>query len=112
MRYVKSEKIIPGMVLGLDVTDLSGQIAIKKGLVLSQSIIDRIKNDGYQGVVIDDTISSSIEIEDDFNCYKYSKDVDCTDVKEFLIVAMDIVDDVIRRHPSRISIQKIICGSC
>lgn len=107
MRYVKIEKVLPGMVLGADVNDFAGQICFIKGTVLSQNIINSLRYEGFQGIVIDDTLSESIQLENDFSSYKYAKGANLSSVRDLMRIAVDIVDDVIRKHPTRISIHKI-----
>lgn len=64
MRYVSMKKLQPGMVLGCDMYDFTTEALLKRGKVLTEHLIKRLADYGYQGVYIDDDISSGVEVKE------------------------------------------------
>ena len=52
------------MVLGCDMYDFTTEALLKRGKVLTEHLIKRLADYGYQGVYIDDDISSGVEVKE------------------------------------------------
>jgi len=107
MRYVKTTNLNPGMVLAEGLKTVNGMAFIQGGTLLSQQYIDRLSLAGYEGVLIRDNISMDINYNDRFNPYTFSMGSDAVkdcDIDTLISISTDIVDDVIKYHPKRISI--------
>ncbi len=64
MRYVLINEIEPGMVTTGSLYDYYGEIIINSRTKLTKEDIDKINEYGYQGIYINDDLSSDIEVED------------------------------------------------
>lgn len=64
MRFVPISGLVEGMVCGKSLYDINQQLLLRKGTVVQKGYIDRIAELGYQGIYIDDEISSDIEVKD------------------------------------------------
>jgi HD-GYP domain-containing protein (c-di-GMP phosphodiesterase class II) len=64
MRYVPISCIKEGMVIAKNLYNNNNKLLIRKGSHIKDSYILRMKNIGYQGVYIEDDISSELEIKD------------------------------------------------
>lgn len=64
MRFVPVLGLVEGMVCGKNLYDVNHQLLLRKGSTVQKGYIDRIGELGYQGIYIDDEISSDIEIRD------------------------------------------------
>lgn len=67
MRFVPADGLVEGMVIGKSLYDKNHNLLLSKGSVIHASYVDRIKQLGYQGVYVDDDISSDIIIKDIIN---------------------------------------------
>lgn len=62
MRFVPSNCLKEGQRLATNLTINKNRILLRKGVALNHKLIARIKELGFQGVYIDDDISSDIEV--------------------------------------------------
>ncbi len=62
MRYVAQNCLRPGQKLAFDLKMNDNRIFLRKGVILTRAIIDRIKTIGFQGAYIDDDISQDLVI--------------------------------------------------
>ncbi len=67
MRFVPADGLVEGMVIGKSLYDKNHCLLLNKGSTIQKGYVDRIKFLGYQGVYIDDEISSDIIIQDVIN---------------------------------------------
>lgn len=67
MRFVPADGLTEGMVIGKSLYDKNHSLLLSKGSQIHEGYIQRIKDMGYQGVYIDDEISSDIMIQDVIN---------------------------------------------
>jgi len=107
MRLVRIENVKEGDIAGRDIINLSGHVAVKKGSSLSNGIIDRLKELGYQSVIIDDEDTLPVDVDEYFFPYRYSDKTDpVTDgnIKELCRLAVEIVDNIIRKKPDMIDV--------
>lgn len=64
MRYVPIASVREGMIVGKHLYDSQGQLLLNLGSVIKQGYIDKMMAMGFQGLYIDDEISSEVEIKD------------------------------------------------
>lgn len=64
MRFVPVSSLIEGMYVGKSLYDKNNQLLLGKGSIIQKSYIDKIYRLGYQGIYVDDEISSDIEVKD------------------------------------------------
>lgn len=67
MRFVPADGLVEGMVIGKSLYDKNHNLLLSRSSVVHSAYIERIKQLGYQGVYIDDDISSDIIIKDIIN---------------------------------------------
>ena len=60
MRYVPSNCMRPGQHLAVNLSLDNNRVFLRNGVVLTESLIDRIKSIGFQGAYIDDDISRDL----------------------------------------------------
>lgn len=61
MRYVPSNCMRPGQQLAVNLAMDNNRVFLRNGVVLTESLINRIKEIGFQGAYIDDDISRDLE---------------------------------------------------
>lgn len=64
MRFVPTNCIREGMVLGQTLYGSSGELLLREGIVIKDSYIEKIKSYGYNGAYINDDISRDIDIHE------------------------------------------------
>ncbi|GMQ62742.1 HD-GYP domain-containing protein [Vallitalea maricola] len=64
MRFVPVNGLMEGMYVGKSLFDRNNQLLLSKGSVVQKSYIDKIYKMGYQGIYVEDYISSDIEVKD------------------------------------------------
>jgi HD-GYP domain-containing protein (c-di-GMP phosphodiesterase class II) len=64
MRYVTTERLSPGMTVAKPFFGRLGGAMLQKGFVLTKRSIDRIVENQYSGLYIEDDISKGIEIDE------------------------------------------------
>lgn len=64
MRFVATQDLKPGMLLGKDIIRDAKLSMLKKGITLSDEYIKYFKENGYMGVYVLDEFSKGIDIED------------------------------------------------
>lgn len=67
MRFVPTDGLVEGMIIGKSLYDRNRSLLLSRGSIVQKSYIERIRSLGYQGVYIDDEISSDIIIKDVIN---------------------------------------------
>ena len=63
MRYVLMKDVKPGMVLAHKLVDPSGRVLAGENSRITEYAIDKLKREGYDGIYIQDDLSSDIMIE-------------------------------------------------
>ena len=63
MRYVLMRDVKPGMVLAQRVVEASGRILAAENTALTEFSVEKLKKEGYDGIYIQDELSSDIVIE-------------------------------------------------
>lgn len=64
MRFITTDQIEEGMYLAKNIYDSNLKLLLRAGNTLSMRYIDKIKDLGYQGIYINDTLSDDIDIQD------------------------------------------------
>ncbi len=64
MHYIKMEHLQPGMILGKSIIGDTGSFLLNAGKELTPTILTRMKDMGFQGAYIDNSIFSDIQVED------------------------------------------------
>ncbi|QUI22853.1 HD-GYP domain-containing protein [Vallitalea pronyensis] len=64
MRFVPVSSLAEGMYVGKSLYDKNNQLLLGKGSMIQKSYINKISALGYQGIYVDDEISSDIEVKD------------------------------------------------
>lgn len=101
MRYVFAKDLKPGMTLAQELLDPSGRVLAEENSSLSEFAINRIKRDGYDGVYIQDELSSDIRIESVIRATLWAKAMECVRVRnisECKVVADEIVESIRERR--------------
>lgn len=64
MRFVNSDSIKEGMILAKSLLGKNGELLLNKGVVLIPSYVVKIKEQGYNGIYVEDELSRDIDITD------------------------------------------------
>ena len=64
MRYIATNNLRPGYKIASSLAFSKGTVLLRKGTVLTRSIIKRVALLGYQGLYIEDELSEGLEITD------------------------------------------------
>lgn len=64
MRFVPVSGLVEGMYVGKSLYDKNNHLLLGKGSIIQRSYIDKISRLGYQGIYVDDEMSSDIEVKD------------------------------------------------
>ena len=67
MNAVPIERLRPGVVLGRDITDVSGSILLHRGVCLTREYIEALKLRRYQYVYVKRDNEPAIDVEEDLN---------------------------------------------
>ena len=62
MHYLPINQVKAGMILGRDMYDFTDKILLHRGKALTEHLILRLQDYGYQGVYIDDELTNDLEI--------------------------------------------------
>jgi len=77
LRYIFARDLQPGMILAQELLDPSGRVLAEVNSSLSEFAINRIIKDGYDGVYIQDDLSSDVHIESVIRVALWAKAMDC-----------------------------------
>jgi HD-GYP domain-containing protein (c-di-GMP phosphodiesterase class II) len=64
MRFVPVSSLVEGMICGKKLYDINHQLLLNSGSIIQKGYIERITSLGYQGIYIEDNLSSDIEVKD------------------------------------------------
>ena len=64
MRLISIDVLKPGMVIGRTIWNEAGSPLFQKNVIVSQAIINRLKQLNIQYVYIEDEISTGIEVDE------------------------------------------------
>ena len=94
MRYVFARDLQPGMILAQELLDPSGRVLAEVNSSLSEFAINRIIKDGYDGVYIQDDLSSDVHIESVIRAALWAKAMDCVRLRN-ISECREAVDEII-----------------
>ncbi|MBR6344186.1 MAG: hypothetical protein IKR70_00450, partial [Lachnospiraceae bacterium] len=97
MRFVKVDSLEPGMKVARDIIANRNVVMITRGMVLSQTLIDRLNKNGYMGLYISDQFSEELEMEESIDPKLFNKGVEAVEtqnIDEIANIATDIVVDI------------------
>lgn len=97
MRFIQTEALQPGMLVARDVVNSSRTHMVKKGVELTEQLISRLLEQGYQGVYISDEFSEDVEIQEviDEELFQSAVEAVCDeDIGSMLGVATKVVSDI------------------
>ena len=101
MRYVFVRDLQPGMVLAQELLDPSGRVLAEENSSLSEFAINRLIRDGYEGVYIQDELSSDIRIDSVISAALWAKAMDWVrlrNISECREVADEIVESLMGKR--------------
>lgn len=67
MRAVPVESLKPGVLLGRELVDASGQVLLHRGVCLTEAYVQGLRNRGYSRVFVKDEGEPDVEIEEDLS---------------------------------------------
>lgn len=101
MRYISINNVKPYEIAATDVFDSSGRLMVGSGAPLTESIIERLKQFGFQGVYIGDPISDDIVIPPTISpeLRKMAKEcIKSLNVKQSVPVAYSIMEEIMQKQ--------------
>ena len=102
MRFVQIDKVEKGMMIAKSIYDFETRTLLREGKLLSEEMIDRIRERGYPGIYIEDELSKDIEIQDAITAELRNHAVETLvelDLEEAVNVAEKIVEQLNRFQP-------------
>ena len=99
MHYLPINQVKAGMILGRDMYDFTDKILLHRGKALTEHLILRLQDYGYQGVYIDDELTNDLEIEEIISMELRTKalaaiqELDVDGVRD---IAKEIVDSILQ----------------
>lgn len=100
MRFVPAEDLKTGMLVGRDIIFTTKAAILKKHTQLNERYIDFLREKGYMGVYVTDSLSMDIEPEETIDPDLFQAGVEAVmeeDVDELMGIAIDIVDDILKK---------------
>lgn len=97
MRFVITEELLPGMVVGRDIISPNQSFMIKEGVALTEDAISYLTEKGYLGAYIFDAGSSDLEIQEvisEMTLAEGVKAVAENDIGKLMSSARQIVTDI------------------
>lgn len=97
MRFLPSNALEPGMVLGRDIVSSSHSFMLKKGVELTEEYIIYLREKGYLGAYIVDEFSKDIVVEEPISqdtLMAGIKAVENSDIEGLIGSAQEIVSDI------------------
>ncbi len=97
MRFVKVDSLAPGMKVARDIIANRNVVMITRGMILSETLIQRLNKNGYMGLYISDQFSEELEMEESIDPKLFNKGVEAVEtqnIDEIANIATDIVVDI------------------
>lgn len=98
MRFVPTDSLLPGMIMGRDIiSNNSAAYMLKKGVSLTDKAIEFIKTKGYVGAYISDSMSADVELEEIVDQQLIRQGIEAVEkenVGSIIGVATDIVSQI------------------
>lgn len=97
MRFVLTEELVPGMVVGRDIVSPSRSFMIKEGVTLTDEYISYLAEKGYLGAYIFDSGSETVEMQEvisEMTLAEGVKAVAENDIGKLMASAKQIVTDI------------------
>ncbi len=98
MRFVPIQNVKPGMVLGRPIKNSSRSVMLGWGVELTEIYIQKIKEQGYAGLYIEDEFSKDIQIAETISPETFERGVDAVknvNVDELVNAAKSIVAEIL-----------------
>ena len=97
MRFLLSQELEPGMILGRDIVSPGHSFMLKKGVALTSDYISYLRSRGYLGAYITDSDSEDINVEDPISFSTLTEGITAVqncDMEELMMSARQIVADL------------------
>lgn len=101
MRFVPIEKVENGMMLAKSIYDYETRTLLREGKLLSQEMIERIRERGYPGIYIEDELTKDIVIQEAITVELRNHAVETLqqlDLEEAVNVAEKIVEQLLEAN--------------
>lgn len=101
MRYISINFVEAGETVASDIFDVDGRVMVAKGMALTENMIQRLKDRGFQGVYIGDPVSADIEIPQTISpmLRKMAKEcIKTLNVKQSVEVSGLIIEEIMKNH--------------
>ena len=100
MRFVKVDELTPGMRVARDIIANRNVVMITRGMVLSDTLIERLNKNGYMGLYISDAFSDELNMDEAIDPKLFNKGVEAVE-QQNLNVITDIATDIVVDISSR-----------
>ncbi|MBQ0041712.1 MAG: response regulator [Lachnospiraceae bacterium] len=110
MRFIPIRNVKSGEIVANDIFDASGRILLASGIQLTDSIIDRLKEQGYPGVYIGDDISQDISIPPALSPVLHAAALECIrtlNVNQSVPISGSIVEELLKKHIVSLNLRDI-----
>lgn len=95
MRFKKIDQLAVGDKVGADLLDMDSRMIVSKGALLTENLIKRLKEQNFNGLYIDDPISSDIQVRQVVNPNSRNKALQCVK-DENVDAAIDIAREMVQ----------------
>lgn len=99
MRYLILDEVSPGMRLANDLFDASGRTLIGQGNKLTDRIIEKLLEYGFDGIYVEDSLSEDIKVEDVISPQLRAEGMDCirnADIDRCMEIARMMVEEILQ----------------
>lgn len=98
MRFVASDELEKGLIVGRDIIFTTQAAVLKKGTTLTDRYIEFLLNKGYMGIYVNDQMSLDIEPEETVDPAIFQAGVEAVrddSIEEMMSISTDIVNDIL-----------------
>ena len=97
MRFIAVADLQPGMKLGRKIINRTRNSMLQKGVILTETHIERLKKNGYLGAYIADSFSDEVEIQETISEKTLEAGIDAVaeaNIGSIISVASELVNDI------------------
>lgn len=107
MRYMKIDKVIPGMTVGADIIDSRDRMLLRNNTVLTESVIKLLKKAGFDYLYISDELTADVEINEAIPVAlknEINRSVKNTNIEATINNAKKVVDKILESENLSVSV--------
>lgn len=110
MRYISISHVKENDIAAMNISDANGTLLVAHGAVLTKTLISRLKNLGFQGIYIGDSISEDIEIPEKISAELRGLAKECirsVNVKDSLTISRALIEEMMEKQIVSLDMQDV-----